>query len=75
MVETRFKLSAYGVCQGNGRMLLARYVSPRGDERHWTLSGGKIEHGEDPYNAVVREIAEETGYQVPRRAQPAGDRV
>jgi ADP-ribose pyrophosphatase YjhB (NUDIX family) len=32
--------------------------------RHWTLPGGRIEHGEDPYDAVVREVAEETGYQV-----------
>jgi ADP-ribose pyrophosphatase YjhB (NUDIX family) len=23
-----------------------------------------VEHGEDPYDAVVREVAEETGYQV-----------
>jgi ADP-ribose pyrophosphatase YjhB (NUDIX family) len=47
-----------------GRLLLARYVSPTGAERHWTLPGGKIEHGEDPYDAVAREVAEETGYEV-----------
>jgi 8-oxo-dGTP diphosphatase len=62
--ETRFKLAGYGICQVDGRMLLAHYVSPQGDERHWTLPGGKIDHGEDPYDAVVREVAEETGYEV-----------
>ena len=45
-------------------MLLARYVSPDGKRRHWTLPGGKVEHAEDPYDAVVREVAEETGYAV-----------
>jgi ADP-ribose pyrophosphatase YjhB (NUDIX family) len=48
MTQTRFKLAAYAVCQVDDRMLLARYVSPNGDERHWTLPGGKIENGEDP---------------------------
>jgi ADP-ribose pyrophosphatase YjhB (NUDIX family) len=64
LTEKRFKLSAYGVSLVDARMLLAHYVSPTGDERHWTLPGGKIDHGEDPYDAVVREVAEETGYDV-----------
>ncbi|MEU8112212.1 NUDIX domain-containing protein [Micromonospora sp. NPDC048947] len=41
-------------------MLLAHYVSPTGDT-HWTLPGGKVEQAEDPFDAVVREVAEETG--------------
>jgi 8-oxo-dGTP diphosphatase len=56
------RLAAYGVCIDDGRMLLARYVSPDQTQRHWTLPGGKVEHAEDPYDAVVREVAEETGY-------------
>ena len=56
-----FRLAAYAVCVVGGRVLLARYVSPRGDGTWWTLPGGKVEHGEDPVDAVVREVAEETG--------------
>lgn len=55
-----FRLAAYAVCIEDGRVLLARYVSPTGDT-NWTLPGGKTEHAEDPFDAVVRELAEETG--------------
>ncbi|WP_228005044.1 NUDIX hydrolase [Amycolatopsis sp. YIM 10] len=43
-------------------MLLARYVPPTG-ETNRTLPGGRVEHGEDPFDAVIREVAE-------RRAWP-----
>lgn len=55
-----FRLAAYAVCIEDGRVLLARHVSPRG-ESTWTLPGGRVEHGEDPFDAVIREVAEETG--------------
>ncbi|GAA1401446.1 NUDIX domain-containing protein [Catellatospora coxensis] len=64
MTAHRLRLAAYGVILREDRMLLARYVSPDGSQRHWTLPGGKVEHAEDPYDAVVREVAEETGYRV-----------
>lgn len=64
MTPQLLRLAAYGVCIIDGRMLLARYVSPDATQRHWTLPGGKVEHAEDPYDAVVREVAEETGYVV-----------
>ncbi|TDD42652.1 NUDIX domain-containing protein, partial [Kribbella antibiotica] len=56
-----FRLAAYGVCFVDGRVLLARYVSPGGEGTWWTLPGGKVEHGEDPFAAVTRELMEETG--------------
>ncbi|MEW1905274.1 NUDIX domain-containing protein [Streptomyces sp. NPDC086147] len=55
-----FRLAAYAVCVEDGRVLLARHVSPEGQST-WTLPGGGVEHGEDPFDAVVREVAEETG--------------
>ncbi|MFW6721812.1 NUDIX hydrolase [Streptomyces sp. MAR4 CNY-716] len=55
-----FRLAAYAVCVEGGRVLLARHVPPRGPG-NWTLPGGRVEHAEDPFDAVVREVAEETG--------------
>ncbi|MFG3258747.1 NUDIX hydrolase [Streptomyces sp. NPDC048172] len=57
---TSFRLAAYAVCVEDGRVLLARHVPP-GGESNWTLPGGRVEHAEDPFDAVLREVAEETG--------------
>ncbi|MEU6808145.1 NUDIX hydrolase [Streptomyces sp. NPDC046831] len=57
------RVAAYAVCVRDGRLLLARGRG-RDGRPEWTLPGGGLEHGEDPYDAVVREVAEETGYRV-----------
>lgn len=75
------RLAAYAVCIEDGQVLLARFVSPDG-ESTWTLPGGRVEHLEDPFDAVVREVAEETGYDamvvrllgVDSRVIPAAER-
>ncbi|MFJ1701660.1 NUDIX hydrolase [Streptomyces sp. NPDC088252] len=70
-----FRLAAYAVCIEDGRVLLARYVSPKG-ESTWTLPGGRVEHAEDPFDAVIREVAEETGCDaVVERLLGVGSRV
>ncbi|MER5553637.1 NUDIX domain-containing protein [Streptomyces sp. NPDC002793] len=51
-----FRLAAYAVCVDDGLVLLAHHAS--GD---WTLPGGRVEHAEDPFDTVIREVAEETG--------------
>jgi 8-oxo-dGTP diphosphatase len=56
-----FRLAAYAVCLDGGRVLLARCAPPIGGESNWTLPGGRVEHAEDPFDAVIREVAEETG--------------
>src|SRR3954447_22342272 len=55
-----FRLAAYALCVEDGRVLLVRYAPPAG-AAHWTLPGGGVGHGEDPFHAVIREVAEETG--------------
>ncbi|WP_433529871.1 NUDIX domain-containing protein [Micromonospora sp. CA-263727] len=59
------RVGAYGVLRdGEQRVLLVR-----GSERDdfpgvWSLPGGGLEHAEHPADAVVREVAEETGLAV-----------
>ncbi|MEU9671298.1 NUDIX domain-containing protein [Streptomyces bobili] len=50
------RLAAYAVCIEDGRVLLAHHAS-----NSWTLPGGRVEHAEDPFDTVIREVAEETG--------------
>ncbi|MFF0787913.1 NUDIX hydrolase [Streptomyces spiralis] len=62
-MREELRVAAYAVCVRDGRVLLARWVA-RDGARRWTLPGGGMEHGEDPYDTVVREAEEETGYTV-----------
>jgi 8-oxo-dGTP diphosphatase len=76
------RLAAYAVCIKDAHVLLARFVPGQGDTK-WTLPGGRVEHGEDPFDAVIREVAEETGCSavverllgVDSRVIPAADRL
>jgi len=61
-VRRRQRVAAYAVVVRAEEVLLARWTSPRGPE--WTLPGGGLDFGEDPADAAVREVREETGYTV-----------
>ncbi len=63
-MHKELRVAAYAVCVRDGQVLLARWVSKDGSGKHWTLPGGGMEHGEDPYRTVIREVDEETGYAV-----------
>jgi ADP-ribose pyrophosphatase YjhB (NUDIX family) len=65
MQQETTRVAAYGLLTKGAAILLCR-ISPavEGFAGHWTLPGGGLDFGEDPQDAVVREVAEETGLEV-----------
>lgn len=56
------RVAAYAVIVDARGMLLAHWHD--GPRAAWTLPGGGLQAGEDPADAVVREVREETGFDV-----------
>lgn len=56
------------ITDGDGRVLLIRRRVPR---RQWEIPGGKLERGETPPAAAVRELWEELGVRI-RVVAPLG---
>jgi 8-oxo-dGTP pyrophosphatase MutT (NUDIX family) len=60
----RQRVAAYALLTRDDEVLLTR-MSPRTRiEGRWTLPGGGIDHGEEPRDALRREVYEETGLHV-----------
>ncbi|MBP1326570.1 ADP-ribose pyrophosphatase YjhB (NUDIX family) [Leucobacter exalbidus] len=55
------RVAAYAVVERRGKILLTHWR--RGHLHGWTLPGGGLDAGEDPRDAVVREVLEETGLE------------
>lgn len=64
----RQRLGAYAVLrrehEGREQILLAELSARTSAAGAWTLPGGGVDHGEDPWATVVREAWEETGLRV-----------
>jgi 8-oxo-dGTP diphosphatase len=51
------KVSAKAIIERDGKVLLVK--DPKGI---WELPGGRIEHGEEPRQSLIRELNEELGW-------------
>lgn len=60
-IPRRQRVAAYAVILREDRILLCRLAPRVSAEELWTLPGGGLDHGEDPRDAVIREIYEEAG--------------
>ncbi len=57
------RVAAYALVVRDGSVLLTRFSARGFHTGQWGLPGGGVEHGEHPADAVVRELAEETGLE------------
>lgn len=61
MNKPKFTIGAFAmIFDENNRVLLGH----RRDYDLWNLPGGTVEHGETPWEAAIREVKEETGFDI-----------
>ena len=65
-VDPHQRVAAYAVVVARGRLLLTQLADHTGAPGRWNLPGGGLDPGESPTEAVIREVAEETGQVVDR---------
>ena len=73
---------AAALVDADGRVLLQQRPADKTLAGLWEFPGGKVEHGETPEDALIRELEEELGIAVPRAclapaafaSAPLGDR-
>ncbi len=64
--KTQIVVAGAIVIDDHGRVLLTQRNEPELPAAHgrWDMPAGKVEHGESPFQTAVREVFEETGFQV-----------
>ncbi|MDD4332523.1 MAG: NUDIX hydrolase [Patescibacteria group bacterium] len=60
-MENKFTIGAFAIILDNQKRIL---LCHRRDHDFWNLPGGRVEYNEAPWEAVVREVKEETGFDV-----------
>lgn len=60
----RQRIAAYALLTRGDQVLLTQMSSRTRIQGRWTLPGGGIDHGEEPRDALRREVYEETGLRV-----------
>lgn len=66
-------VAAAALVDGDGRILVQQRPAEKQHGGLWEFPGGKVEAGETPEGALVRELDEELGIGIdPRDAVPAG---
>lgn len=81
-VPTLLPVVAAALIDGDGRILVQGRPDGKPSAGLWEFPGGKVDPGESPERALVRELAEELGIVVDRdelspiafASQPAGNR-
>lgn len=54
-------------CIDTGKFLLGKRSSTVNNSGAWNFFGGRIDRGEEPCSALVRELAEEAGFRVKQK--------
>lgn len=63
-----FNVSACVLVDSEGRFLMAQRPEGKSWSGWWEFPGGKIEEGETPKDATIRELREELGVDLDPRA-------
>lgn len=69
MIQKQFAVALKALVVREGTVLVMRRSAlEEGYTEMWDIPGGRVTWGEDPYEALTREVREETGLQVAIRA-------